>query len=139
MFTFEMFNLHTSCDERKPYFGICKNKDAYQAQSFLSLNPKFPASTIFCGHTAQFVSDLVETSEDMFSHVTTLKSNSVTIVTDGVLVFFLGECLQEKWSLVFISNLSHNKRKLSIWFPTRSDTNQAVQSRTRARGLKFGI
>ena len=88
MFTFEMFNLHTSCDERKPYFGICKNKDAYQAQSFPWLNPKFPASTIFCGHTAQFVSDLVETPEDMFSLVADLKTNSVTEVTVEFLYFF---------------------------------------------------
>ena len=88
------------------------------------------------------MSDLVETPEDMFSRVTTLKTNSVTVVTtitDGVLVFFLGECLQDQWSLNFISNLSHDARKLSIWFPTRSDTNRAVQSRTRARGLKVVI
>ena len=88
------------------------------------------------------MSDLVETPEDTFSRVTTLKTNSVTVVTtitDGVLVFFLGERLQDQWSLNFISSLSHDARKLSIWFPTRSDTNQAVQSRTRARGLKVGI
>ena len=30
-------------------------------------------------------------------------------------------------------------RKPTFWFPTRSDTNQAVQPKEMARGLKFGI
>ena len=30
-------------------------------------------------------------------------------------------------------------RKQTIWVPTRSDTNQAVQSKKMARGLKFCI
>ena len=30
-------------------------------------------------------------------------------------------------------------RKPTFWFPTRSDTNQAVQPQKMARGLKFGI
>ena len=30
-------------------------------------------------------------------------------------------------------------RKPTIWFPTRSDTNQAVQLQKMARGLKFRI
>ena len=30
-------------------------------------------------------------------------------------------------------------RKPTFWFPTRSDTNQAVQSQKMARGLKFHV
>ena len=30
-------------------------------------------------------------------------------------------------------------RKLTFWFPTRSETNQAVQLQKMARGLKFQI
>ena len=30
-------------------------------------------------------------------------------------------------------------RKPTLWFPTRSDTNQAVQLQKMARGLKFRI
>ena len=41
--------------------------------------------------------------------------------------------------VVVISNLSHDARKPTTWFPIRSNTNRAVQSRERARGLKFGI
>ena len=36
-------------------------------------------------------------------------------------------------------NLSHVMRKPTFWFPTWSDTNQAVQLRKMARGLKFRI
>ena len=84
MFTFEMFNLHTSCDERKPNIGICKNKDAdhlcsnctaNQPSPFTSKIQNFKPPTSFCGRTAQFVSDLVETPEDMNSRVTALKTN----------------------------------------------------------------
>ena len=35
--------------------------------------------------------------------------------------------------------LSHLVRKPTMWFPNRSDTNQAVQSKKQARSLKFGI
>ena len=34
---------------------------------------------------------------------------------------------------------SHVMRKPTFWFPTRSDTNQAVQLQKMARGLKFRI
>ena len=37
-------------------------------QSLFYLNPKFQASIIFCGCTAQFMSDLVRNPEDRFSH-----------------------------------------------------------------------
>ena len=40
---------------------------------------------------------------------------------------------------VIISNLSHVMRKPTFWFPTWSDTNQAVQLQKMARGLKFWI
>ena len=67
---------------RKPAFCICENKDAGVTAKLISafvfttrivkflyfLNPKFQASTIFCGCTAWFVSDLVENTEDRFSH-----------------------------------------------------------------------
>ena len=33
----------------------------------------------------------------------------------------------------------HEMRKPTFWFPTRSDTNQAVQLQKMARGLKFRI
>ena len=66
---------------RKPAFCICENKDAGVTAKLISafvfttrivkflyfLNPKFQASTI-CGCTAWFVSDLVENTEDWFSH-----------------------------------------------------------------------
>ena len=37
------------------------------------------------------------------------------------------------------SQLSRAMRKPMFWFPTRSDTNQAVQLQKMARGLKFRI
>ena len=36
-------------------------------------------------------------------------------------------------------NMSRNTRKPTMWFLTRSDTNQAVQLLKTARGLKFCI
>ena len=33
--------------------------------------------------------------------------------------------------------MSHLVRKLAMWFPTRSDTNRAVQAQKMARGWKF--
>ena len=36
-------------------------------------------------------------------------------------------------------DMSHVMRKLTFWFPTWSDTNQAVQLQKMARGLKFRI
>ena len=68
---------------RKPAFCICENKDADQlrgklisafvfairiVQSLNYLNPKFQASSHFCGCTAWFVSDEVRNPEDQFSH-----------------------------------------------------------------------
>ena len=35
--------------------------------------------------------------------------------------------------------MSRVMRKLACWFPTRTDTNRAVQPRKIARGLKIGI
>ena len=35
--------------------------------------------------------------------------------------------------------MSRDARKPTFWFPTRSDTNQAVQPQQIARGLKFRI
>ena len=35
--------------------------------------------------------------------------------------------------------MSHLVGKPAMWFPNRSDTNQAVQSQKRARDLKFRI
>ena len=37
------------------------------------------------------------------------------------------------------ANLSCVMRKPTFWFPTRSDTNQAVQLQKMAKGLKFQI
>ena len=39
----------------------------------------------------------------------------------------------------FGDNLRHVMRKPTFWFPTWSDTNQAIQLQKMARGLKFGI
>ena len=36
-------------------------------------------------------------------------------------------------------NMNHVMRKQTFWFPTWSDTNQAVQLQVMARGLKFRI
>ena len=36
-------------------------------------------------------------------------------------------------------NMSHDVRKLVFGFPTRSDTNRAVQPQKVARGLKFWV
>ena len=41
---------------------------AYLIQFFYFLNPNSKPLVIFCGCTAQFVSDLVENTEDRFSH-----------------------------------------------------------------------
>ena len=38
-----------------------------------------------------------------------------------------------------ILQMSRNVRKATMWFPTRSDTNRAVQPQKKARGLKFHI
>ena len=38
-----------------------------------------------------------------------------------------------------IVDMSRVMRKPMFWFPTRSDTNQAVQLQKMARGLKFRI
>ena len=46
-------------------------------------------------------------------------------------------CLQLR--LVSLVHLSHIMRKPAFRFPTRSDTNQAVQSQKMVRGLKFLI
>ena len=35
--------------------------------------------------------------------------------------------------------MSRNMKKQTMWFLTRSDTNQAAQPLEMARGLKFGI
>ena len=66
---------------RKPAFCICENKDADTAklisvfvfatqivQSLYFLNTNFKPLAIFCGCTAQFVSELVGNPEDRFSH-----------------------------------------------------------------------
>ena len=39
----------------------------------------------------------------------------------------------------YASYMSHVMRKPMLWFPTWSDTNQAVQLKKMARGLKFRI
>ena len=39
----------------------------------------------------------------------------------------------------FLYNMSHVMRKPTFWFPTWSDTNQAVQPQKMARVLKFRI
>ena len=66
---------------RKPYFCICENKDADQLcgnrtadqrlcfryiDSPIPLLSKSEISSVFHGHTAQFVSDLVGNPEDRF-------------------------------------------------------------------------
>ena len=43
MFIFEMFNLHKSCDERKPNFGISKNKNTYHLCSNSTADPPNPS------------------------------------------------------------------------------------------------
>ena len=71
---------------RKPAFCICENKDADQlrsntaklisafvfatqiVESLFFLNPNFKPLAIFSDCTARFVSDLVGTPEDRFSH-----------------------------------------------------------------------
>ena len=61
---------------RKPDFCICENKDADQLRGnreadqrlcFPNIDSTIPLLAIFCGSTAQFVSDLVGNPEDRFS------------------------------------------------------------------------
>ena len=40
---------------------------------------------------------------------------------------------------ISIEQMSHVMRKPTFWFPTWSDTNQALQPQKIARGLKFRI
>ena len=50
--------------------------------------------------------------------------------------------LFDSWSskaLLAAIKMSHLVRKQTMWFPTRSDTNQAVQSQKQARSLNFRI
>ena len=50
------------------------------------------------------------------------------------------ECTREyNHTIVDTCNLSHLVGKPTMWFPTRSDTNQPVLSQKRARILKFRI
>ena len=73
---------HMSRVARKPAFYICENKDADQLRGNRDadqcLRFRYTDSTIsllakplaiLCGCTARFVSDLVGTSEDRFSHI----------------------------------------------------------------------
>ena len=41
--------------------------------------------------------------------------------------------------MIPLSHMSRLVRKPTMWFPNKSDTNQAVQSQKMARGLKFWI
>ena len=48
---------------------------------------------------------------------------------------------EERWTFITqqVNRLSRVMRKPTFWFPTRSDTDQAVQLQKIARGLKFRI
>ena len=98
--TLETLLIYMSLVMRKPAFCICENKEADQVPSNCaadqrlcfhytdSNNPSttlirtFKPLTIFCGYTARFVSDLVGSPEDWFSH------NEAHIVKLGFTVVF---------------------------------------------------
>ena len=79
-------SLNEPRHEKTVFFCICENKDADQLRGNreadqrlcfryigstipqLSKSNDFKPLAIFCGCTAQFVSDLVENPEDQFSH-----------------------------------------------------------------------
>ena len=54
----------------------------------------------------------------------------LTVFTDGY---------KRHWSDSVDLHMSRSMRKLTKWFPNRSDTNQAVHAQKIARGLKFWI
>ena len=47
--------------------------------------------------------------------------------------------MPENIETFYEKDTSHVMRKPTFWFPTWSDTNQAVQPQKMARGLKFWI
>ena len=69
------------------------------------------------------MSDLVGNSEDWFSHIAA-QLNSINQLYQSLCLLFI--------------HLSHRVRK-PMWFPNRSDPNQAVQSQKQASSLKFRI
>ena len=84
---------------RKPDFCICENKEVFVfatwiVQSLFVLNPNSQASTILCGCTARFVSDLVGNPEDRFSQ------NEAHIIELHVLYHTL-ECRYHKEDVIY--------------------------------------
>ena len=55
-----------------------------------------------------------------------------------LLLFPCNYCQTEVFNIT-AQHMSHLLVKPTLWFPTRSDTNQAAQSQKQARSLKFQI
>ena len=98
-------------------------------QSLYFLNPKFKSLAIFSNCLARFVSDLVKKKKrkQVFSE---RGSNAFTEIL-GILFDTLSLCR-------IIYGECHEKTCL-FGFPTRADTNQAVQSQKMLIGSKFWI
>ena len=125
----------------KPAICICENKDADQLRSNckadqllcfhyiygtipLLLKSKIKNLARFCDCTGWFVLDLVRTPNCWFSHA------KVQMVSTLLYFSKMEDC-------TFF--LSLRMGKPTIWFVTRSDTNQPVQLQKMARSLKFCI
>ena len=98
------------------------------------------------------MSDLVGNPEDRFSHNEaqinlskqcthstdwTARSSVYTVchfICMITTIFWMSE-----FTITYIHQMSPDVRKSTFWFPTRSNTNQAVQLWKMARGLKFRI
>ena len=77
------------------------------------------------------MSDLVGNPEDRFSRVEAQLRNIHLIFCCITERAFLWKC--------YLDGMSRLVGKPTMWFPNRSDTNQAVQSQKQAGSLKFRI
>ena len=130
---------------RKPGFCICENKVANQ----LCGSPAAHLQLYFCqinSHSHYFLNPKFQAHGPLLwlyhpVHVVPGRKLQRPALTHHM--SFTNELLHDKSNcycdLKSSAHLSRDVRKPTFWFPTWSDTNQAVQLQKMARGLKFRI
>ena len=102
------------------------------------LNQKFQPLAIFCGSTARFVSDLVGyhriqvLAEFFFPH-------DMVFCTVTTFCLIRNKHIQQKFFSSKSIHEPHREKTLYSGFPTRFNTNCAVQPQKMPKGLNFGF
>ena len=110
----------------------CINKIINKYTCTSILKKRFSCRVFICKLFGNFVGTII--SKASTKHYSIIKKDVISMKEADE---------RHKIRLIYAVNendhLSHVMRKPTFWFPTRSDTNQAVQLQKMARGLKFRI